>query len=102
MPVEKRVVEYVARELGTEEAFVEKDWHGVQVIAAIAGFAFEGFHLVFTGGTALCKAHRLIHRFSEDIDFRLHPIGHVPNRIALSKFRNRFIASLQAAGFNID
>ena len=102
IPPDKRTIELVARELATEEAFVEKDWHGVQVIAAIAALAFENYQLVFTGGTALAKAHKLIHRFSEDIDFRLHPIGHNPNRKALSQFKHNFIASLRNTGFVID
>ncbi len=101
MPPDKRTIELVARELATEEAFVEKDWHGVQVIAAIAALAFEQYQLVFAGGTALSKAHKIIHRFSEDIDFRLHPIGHNPNRKALSQFKHNLIASLRVAGFDI-
>lgn len=31
----------------------------------------SGAKAIFTGGTALAKAHRLLQRFSEDIDFRL-------------------------------
>ena len=102
MPPDKRTIELVARELATEEAFVEKDWHSVQVIAAIAALSFEKYQLVFAGGTALSKAHKIIRRFSEDIDFRLHPLGHNPKRKALSQFKHNFIASLRNAGFDID
>jgi len=102
MPPDKKTIELVARELATEDAFVEKDWYGVQVIAAIATLTFENYQLVFAGGTALCKAHKLIHRFSEDIDFRLQTIGHNPNRKALSIFKDHLVASLRSAGFDID
>ena len=101
-PPDKKTIELIARELGTEEAFVEKDWHGVQVIAAIAALTFEDYQLVFSGGTALSKAHNLIHRFSEDIDFRLHPVGHNPNKKALSRFKHRLIGALREVGFEID
>lgn len=101
-PPDKNTIELIARELGTEEAFVEKDWHAVQVIAAIAALRFEKFQLVFSGGTALSKAHKLIHRFSEDIDFRLHPIGHKPGKNALSRFKHGLIAALRDTGFRID
>ena len=102
MPPDKRTIELVARELATEEAFVDKDWQGVQVIAALAALSFEKYQLVFAGGTALSKAHKIIHRFSEDIDFRLHPIGHNPNRKALSQFKHNLIASLRNSGFDVD
>lgn len=102
MPPDKHTIGLIARELATEEAFIEKDWHGVQVLAAIAALVYPDYLLVFAGGTALSKAHKLIQRFSEDIDFRLHPVGHIPKRAALSKLKNSLIASLRDAGFQID
>ena len=56
---------------GVSEAFIEKDWYATQVIRLLSEKPQQDFILVFTGGTALSKAHRLIHRFSEDIDFRV-------------------------------
>jgi predicted nucleotidyltransferase component of viral defense system len=67
----KAVIEEVALELGIDPAFVEKDWYVVQLIREIANSELIGAQIIFTGGTALSKAHRLIQRFSEDIDFRL-------------------------------
>jgi nucleotidyltransferase AbiEii toxin of type IV toxin-antitoxin system len=49
-------------------ALVEKDWHVVQALAAIAAADTVPLRLVFGGGTALSRAHRLIRRRSEDID----------------------------------
>jgi len=67
----KAVIEEVAWELGINPAFVEKDWYVVKILKLIAGMDFAGAKSIFTGGTALAKAHQLLQRFSEDIDFRL-------------------------------
>jgi hypothetical protein len=67
----KAVIQDVALELGINPAFVEKDWYVVQLLKIINGIDLLGTKSIFTGGTALAKAHRLLERFSEDIDFRL-------------------------------
>lgn len=61
----------VALETGIAESFVEKDWFVVQVIRTIAAIEHQGFEVVFSGGMALSKAHELLQRFSEDVDFRV-------------------------------
>ena len=48
-------------------ALVEKDFHVVKALAAIAAVHTAPLGLVFGGGTALARAHRLIRRMSEDI-----------------------------------
>ena len=50
---------------------VEKDWHVVQALAAIAAADTVPLRLVFGGGTALSRAHRLIQRMSEDIHMKI-------------------------------
>ncbi|GAB3788447.1 nucleotidyl transferase AbiEii/AbiGii toxin family protein [Spirosoma horti] len=67
----RAIIEEVAQIKGISEAFVEKDWYVTQVIRLISSISFQDFALVFTGGTALSKAHGIIQRFSEDIDFRV-------------------------------
>jgi hypothetical protein len=67
----KAVIEEVALELGINPAFVEKDWYVVQILQIIGSMDLLGAKTIFAGGTALAKAHRLLQRFSEDIDFRL-------------------------------
>jgi len=42
------------------EALVEKDWFVVRALAAIAAVNKGPFQLVFQGGTALSRAHRII------------------------------------------
>jgi predicted nucleotidyltransferase component of viral defense system len=67
----KTVMEEVALELGINPAFVEKDWYVVQILKIIGLLDLLGAQAIFAGGTALAKAHGLLKRFSEDIDFRL-------------------------------
>ena len=67
----KAVIEEVALELGINPAFVEKDWYVVQILQIIGFMDMLGAKTIFAGGTALAKAHHLLQRFSEDIDFRL-------------------------------
>ncbi|HEY4289032.1 MAG TPA: nucleotidyl transferase AbiEii/AbiGii toxin family protein [Puia sp.] len=68
---DKDVIEEVALEMGIDPAFVEKDWYVVQLIKEIINIDLFGAQTIFAGGTALSKAHHLLQRFSEDIDFRL-------------------------------
>jgi predicted nucleotidyltransferase component of viral defense system len=60
----KALIEEVALELGIDAAFVEKDWYVVQLIRVLMAIDLFGAQLIFTGGTALAKAHRLLQRFS--------------------------------------
>ncbi|MBK3775228.1 hypothetical protein GAY31_13830 [Azospirillum brasilense] len=66
-------IELVAGAFGVSEAFVEKDWHVVRVLSALAPLVVHDCRLVFGGGTSLSLGYGLIRRFSEDIDFRLTP-----------------------------
>ena len=52
-------------------ALVEKDCYLVKALAAISTIDTAPFKLVFGGGTALGRAHRLLHRMSEDIDLKV-------------------------------
>lgn len=89
----KTIIVEVALELGIDPAFVEKDWYVVQMIREIISTDLFGAQLIFTGGTALSKAHHLIQRFSEDIDFRLilprQPLSRNGRRKLLSAIRDR-------------
>jgi len=42
---------------------LEKDWHVVQVIKEIISMDLWGALVAFAGGTALSKAHHLLHWF---------------------------------------
>jgi predicted nucleotidyltransferase component of viral defense system len=68
---QRAIIEEVAQIKGISEAFIEKDWFVTQVIKIISNITFEDYSIIFSGGTALSKAHGLIQRFSEDIDFKV-------------------------------
>jgi predicted nucleotidyltransferase component of viral defense system len=59
----KTLIMEVALELSIDPAFVEKDWYVVQMIREIVNADLFGAQLVFTGGTALSKAHCRVQRF---------------------------------------
>jgi predicted nucleotidyltransferase component of viral defense system len=82
-------------------SLVEKDWHVVRALAAIAAADTSPFKLVFGGGTALSRAHGLIRRMSEDIDLRVVSAGK-PSRRALRTLRETVTKALQDAGFAFD
>lgn len=82
-------------------ALVEKDWHVVRALAAITEADTAPLRLVFGGGTALSRAHRLIRRMSEDIDLKI--IADMePARPALRRLREIITDALRAAGFAFD
>lgn len=85
----KAIIEEVARIKGISDAFIEKDRFVTQVIKLLSTIRFQDFSIVFTGGTALSKAHGLLERFSEDIDFRVI----VPSLAAQSKSQQSKILS---------
>lgn len=82
-------------------ALVEKDWYVVKALAAIKTADTTPFRLVFGGGTALARAHKLIRRMSEDIDLKIIADKTQP-RSALRRLRDTITAALLAAGFVFD
>ncbi|MDD3371506.1 MAG: nucleotidyl transferase AbiEii/AbiGii toxin family protein [Alphaproteobacteria bacterium] len=99
---DKTLFEECALVKGIAESFVEKDWFVTQIIASLSQIRLDGFELVFTGGTALSKAHNLIKRFSEDVDFRVIVSSEHQTRKALSKFKNSVLEKLKTDGIPID
>jgi predicted nucleotidyltransferase component of viral defense system len=57
--------------LGLDEAVIEKDYYVTQVIHALSNLENEVFRVIFCGGTCLVKAHKLVQRMSEDVDFKV-------------------------------
>jgi Nucleotidyl transferase AbiEii toxin, Type IV TA system len=82
-------------------ALVEKDFQVVRALAAIAAIDPAPPRLVFGGGTALSRAHRLIRRMSEDIDLRI-VADKPPGRGDLRRLRDRITEALLKAGFKFD
>lgn len=102
-PPSQEVFEDLATTKGIDPSFVEKDWFVAQVIAIIESLKDDTFHFVFTGGTALSKAHGLLKRFSEDIDFRIIGVGKdwttSETKRKLSELKKKITKALEDAGF---
>jgi hypothetical protein len=86
---------------------VAKDFYVVRAIRALVALDAAPFTLVFGGGTALARAHKLVRRMSEDVDFKIVPTPASPvSRSGLhrqrSALRSRVTAALLAAGFSFD
>lgn len=85
---------------------VEKDWHVLRALRVISAMDAAPFQLVFAGGTCLARAHRLVARMSEDVDFKIvhpdsAPLNRSKRRSLLGDLRARVLAALQAEGFHI-
>jgi Nucleotidyl transferase AbiEii toxin, Type IV TA system len=85
---------------------VDKDWQVVQAMRALLAVDATPFRLVFAGGTCLARAHRLVERMSEDVDFKVVPptdnMSNNQRRQALGRLRDRIVEKLTGAGFTLD
>lgn len=89
------------------KAAVIKDFYVTQAIRAVAAVDATPFALVFGGGTALARAHKLVQRMSEDVDFKIVPAsGAAPSRSVLRQqlghMREQVTSALLGAGFIFD
>lgn len=87
------------------EAMLEKDVFITEATLALAQLSDREIGVIFCGGTSLSKAHRLIERMSEDVDFKLaiqapHPTGNAQRRL-LRSFRNTAVETLKGLGYEI-
>ena len=86
------------------EAVIEKDLLITEVLRTVVAVESDGIQLVFCGGTCLSKAHGLIERMSEDIDFKLvlpQGLSRSARSRLLSQFKKRLAAVLVDAGFAV-
>ncbi|MGB7415222.1 MAG: nucleotidyl transferase AbiEii/AbiGii toxin family protein [Thermosynechococcaceae cyanobacterium] len=67
----KAFIEKIAGQLGVKEAFIEKELYAMHLIGCLTEIDHPKIDLVFAGGTSLSKAHEIIARFSEDLDFKV-------------------------------
>ncbi len=86
---------------------VEKDVHVVRAIRAVMSIEAAPFALIFGGGTALARAHKLVRRMSEDVDFKIVPQAAAPVscnglRRELGRVGDKVTQALQDAGFAFD
>src|ERR1700758_4884165 len=66
-----RLIGTTSEILDLEDPVIEKDYYVTQLIHALSGTEDEYFRLVFAGGTCLAKAHKIVKRMSEDVDFKI-------------------------------
>jgi Nucleotidyl transferase AbiEii toxin, Type IV TA system len=104
-PINPRTVADYFGLVGT--AAVEKDLYVVRAIRAVTSIDAAPFTLVFGGGTALARAHKIVRRMSEDVDFKIVPRPATPVsrnglRRALGKLGDQVPQSLLDAGFMFD
>jgi len=71
------LIEVTAGNLKIDPGLVEKDYW---IMHALWGLQQLGLRFELKGGTSLSKGHKLIHRFSEDIDILIHPDCDLPTR----------------------
>lgn len=85
---------------------IEKDVHIVRAIRAMASVDADPFTLVFGGGTALARAHKIVRRMSEDVDFKIVAPAATVSRTMLRQqlgiLRDRVTEALRAADFAVD
>jgi hypothetical protein len=88
------LIRIVANEKGIDPALVEKDYW---IMHCLYGLEELGFTFQLKGGTSLSKGHKIIGRFSEDIDILIEPfpgqdvkVGKNQNSAAQIKTRTDF------------
>ena len=83
---------------------LEKDLFITEALRGLAETRTLDFPLVFCGGTCLSKAHRLIQRMSEDLDFKLlapAALSRSARGRKLGKFKKMLIALVSESGFDV-
>ncbi len=102
------LIHLTAERLGLQEpAVIEKDLYVTQAISVLQGVVNETFKLIFQGGTALAKAHKLIQRMSEDCDFRIayrqlnQTMAKDVQRKKLRAYRYDLVSALKNHGFKL-
>lgn len=102
--LDRNLVEQLATALGTNPGLVEKDWHVVRALGALASLDRTDAIPVFSGGTSLSKGWGLIKRFSEDIDFKVAmpaAASGTASRNQRRAFRKRLLSAFTANEFEL-
>lgn len=101
------LIEITSEMLDLQDSVVEKDYYVTQIIHALSDTETDYFKLIFYGGTCLSKAHNIVKRMSEDVDFKIHAkksdsdFSKTKFLKELKKFRELIIAKLKIPGLFI-
>jgi hypothetical protein len=96
MADQQEALEVGSQHLGRPTDLLEKDVYVTWALAALERAPF-GRHVVFKGGTSLSKAHRVIDRFSEDVDLTFDLRAFAPDVAAEGWPRSRSQAKVWTA-----
>ena len=103
--LDRRLVEDIANRLRPGgEGLIEKDWHVVRAIKALAALDHGDMRPAFSGGTSLSIGWGLIKRFSEDIDFKVAapPAATASKaRAQRSAYREKILSALGEVDFEL-
>ena len=88
-----------------DPSIIEKDIYITQALKAFSNIKNENFQLIFGGGTSLTKAHRLVRRMSEDIDFKIKSFdsswSKMQLRSELKKLHQQILLAIENSNFTL-
>ncbi len=67
----KNIINYVWDKHRIDPSFLEKDIYITEILKTLSNLETDKITPIFSGGTSLHKGHKIIKRFSEDVDFRV-------------------------------
>lgn len=103
----RELVSVTRQHIKLPEAVIEKDYYVTQVIHALSNIEDDNFRLIFAGGTCLAKAHKIVKRMSEDVDFKIQikkqNENYSKSRFVkeLKQFRSNIMSKLEIPGLAI-
>lgn len=101
------LVQVTSLKLNLSQLAIEKDFYVTQAIQLLTKIDNPDFALIFQGGTSLSKGHQLVHRLSEDVDFRVmqkpetKKLGKGARRNKLRQFRHQLVSALEQSSFDL-
>lgn len=102
-----RLITSTSEILELEDSVIEKDYYVTQMIHTLSDVENEYFRLIFSGGTCLAKAHKVVQRMSEDVDFKIQAKNTTTTLSKsrflkeLKQFRLQIMSKLTLPGFTI-
>ncbi len=104
----KEMISVTAENLNIKHpSIIEKDYYVTQLIHVFSKIESDFFRLTFSGGTCLAKAHKIVKRMSEDIDFKIQikndDTKFSKNQLLkeLKKFRSQITSALSLPGLTV-
>ena len=90
-----RALELASERLGIPAHLIEKDYMVTVLLGQIATVRPD---IIFKGGTSLSKCHKILSRFSEDIDLA---VAVLPGRSDMRQIKKDIVSCIDACGFHL-